>query len=354
MKNTRKQNQASNSRIGGFSNSITLSSGRARQAKTSNIINIKQNTVKLNTSVPSNFSVPSNLTGFSSVAGGSKRSTANFKKANINNSNSNMSTSQRKLRAHNVLIEQDEEFDDYYIVNHAKNSQTNIIDTKTVKNNNLEIKLLSSSIGDYESSKLQVEIENMKKMRHNYGTDWLLSTPSLLDFNKQILNDKMANISNNKDQERQRLISSNNDDSKTNSKSRYDERMEHKRLINQNLLKETTNMNEIKIMESFAVYRSFTFNSTFSNNNNNTKGDNFDLEFDLRSRSSANDKEDTNDYNSVCLCIISLTENYMIEKDETNAEILSIDEYADLESIELFFTTSKQYGFILDIFQFRV
>ena len=70
--------------------------------------------------------------------------------------------SKRKLKANNVLIEQDENTeDDYLIVN------LNQLDPSKSSLNNK----LSMSYSEYESNNLQIEIENMKLMRQNYGTD---------------------------------------------------------------------------------------------------------------------------------------------------------------------------------------
>jgi len=70
--------------------------------------------------------------------------------------------SKRKLKANNVLIEQDENTEDEYLI-----VNVNQLDpSKSSLNNKLSI-----SYSEYESNNLQIEIENMKLMRQNYGTD---------------------------------------------------------------------------------------------------------------------------------------------------------------------------------------
>lgn len=81
--------------------------------------------------------------------------------------------SRRKLKANNILIEHDDQ--DYVIIS----SSNNLIDSSkaSVPNN-----IISTSYTEYESNNLQSEIEKMKQMRKNYGTDWLLSTPNLISY----------------------------------------------------------------------------------------------------------------------------------------------------------------------------
>lgn len=72
------------------------------------------------------------------------------------------SFNRRKLKANNVLIEQDETTEDDYLI-----VSINQLDPSKSSLNNK----LSMSYSEYESNSLQIEIENMKLMRQNYGTD---------------------------------------------------------------------------------------------------------------------------------------------------------------------------------------
>ncbi len=122
-----------------------------------------------------------------------------IKNNNNNNNNSLMISSlkseskQRKLKANNILIEHEDEneiklnsdFDDYYFLDPAKSSLNN---------------KLSISYTEYESTNLQVEIEKLKQMRQDYGTDWLLSSSSLIENNKLMVDCDLTNNNNNNTQ----------------------------------------------------------------------------------------------------------------------------------------------------------
>jgi hypothetical protein len=234
---------------------------------------------------------------------------------------------QRKLKAHNVLIEA-ETTDDYYIVNSVKINPTSVKDsTLPPINENSQIdaidaKFLSTSIGNYEPSKLQDELENLKKMRQNYGTDWLLSTPSLLDINKQLLNEKMSG--NN-------II----EESKDEVGSSVSNNIEV--VVTGPDVKEIVLDTDIQIVEAYAVYRSMQ--SKASENNNSAT--NFELEFD-EAKSDKNSSIAGDDAHNVCLCIISLSEKLFIEKDETNTTVISANEFASLEDIILLLNSGDQ------------
>lgn len=177
----------------------------------------------------------------------------------------------KRLRPNNILIEHEEEYDNEYVIINPKNSYE-------PKPQQLSSSFVLSN--DYESTKLQSEIENMKKMRTNYGTDWLLSTPNLLGVAL-----KSPNMP------------------KKNSQDRFlfkkEKSLDRKEESSHNLTDEEENLS---VLETFAVYRSFDLDQSLEENQ--------------------------------CLCILCVNDRYLIEKDETNSKILSLIEYSKLGDIE--------------------
>lgn len=147
---------------------------------------------------------------------------------------------------------------------------------------------------EYESDKLQSEIENMKKMRQNYGTDWLLSAPNL-----QIGNVSETDAKSNKH--------NNDNDSDLSSIEPIDEKPEDdidldtRQQPNPNSLRHSIS----NIVESFVVYR---ITSTQADGNNSERTE---------------------------ICVVSLSDTCLIEKDELNAEILAINYLLELADIEI-------------------
>ena len=192
-------------------------------------------------------------------------------------------TVRRKLKAHNVLIEPEmdgnqNEASDFIIIN-SFNPLSDSVDYKT----NL-INSSSVMIGkDYESNKLQIEIENLKRMRQDYGTDWLLSTPNLI-----IKSNPKENTSDIK--EAQFTADSTNGSNKT-----EEENIQNKLEI-------------LHVIDSFVVYRTLCENSD-------------------------SDMDSTDLVTKVC--ILSLNESFLIEKDETDTEFLSINAFADFTDINI-------------------
>lgn len=169
-----------------------------------------------------------------------------------------------------MLIEHDAE-DDYYFVDKTELGQ----DTKK----------LSLSYGtSYDPQKLQQELENLKKMRQNYGTDWLLSAPSM---NSREPNKKAENGSN------EISITSSMDSSSITDKSNV--------YINEI---SSDQIDKLRIIESYAVY--------------------------VTALSCLDDNKPINEKN---LCILSITDKYLIEKDETNSNVISVCEFNDLNEI---------------------
>ena len=252
----------------------------------------------------------------------------------------NYSNNQRKLKAHNVLIEQDGTDEPgesngtsfvstCHLNNTNKNTSEFVKDISNISDiESIEKKFLSTSIGDYDSSKLQTELENLKKLRQNYGTDWLLSTPSLIEINKQLLNEKIANKldkHNNLNPPPRIEISKEEKSAATTSSSisklaTFDEMQNRIQLVE----------SELNVLESFAVYLSIQTKTLLE------KNDNFELEPDAKNNDSGEG------LSNACLCIISLSDKYLIEKDETNSDTLHVSEYASMESIDLLFTISNQ------------
>lgn len=156
---------------------------------------------------------------------------------------------------------------------------------------------MSKPSSSFDSRQLQNEIETIKKMRQNYGTDWLLSTANL--FEKP-----MSETTPPADKE-------------ASAPKRGNERM------NELLDEKAAAENEIQvddIVESFPVYRSIEFsvldlNTGSVNENGNESG--------------------SGENSTKNVCILSVSEKYLVEKDETNSNNLYINEIAKLEHIKL-------------------
>lgn len=174
---------------------------------------------------------------------------------------SGRSDTKRKLKANIILIEheQEEDGDDYVIINRSGN-ENKLALARSFTNQNLSM--------DYDSGKLQSEIENLKKMRQNYGTDWLLSTPNL------VLNDIRQGFGIGK--EKMMLDDLETCIAKTESLDIED---------------------NLRVIESFPVY------------------------------CIGEEGEET------CLCILSIDEKHLIERDEANKKLLSLNEISNLADI---------------------
>ena len=187
----------------------------------------------------------------------------------------------RKLKANNILIEQEQENtpDDFYIVNSDQNDADTLV--VSLNKSNTIAKLSTSHGTEYDPNKLQVEIENLKKMRQNYGTDWLLSTPNLIANVKipEKLNAKKSEINP--------------------ASIRADQASDY---LNKLTIDET--------IESYVVYKLVEF--VFSN--------------------SETDKQEEDNLE---LCILSLNERCVIERDETNTDVLALNEFINLEDIQV-------------------
>lgn len=179
-----------------------------------------------------------------------------------------------RLKATNILIEQSEaEAPDYIFISKKIDS-----DTEQDKNQ------VSSS---FVSNNLQFEIKNeldyYKQMRQKYGTGWLSVLPN--EEKDQRATNKIDNLNLNSDPEKQPIG-------------------ENDQVLDPNL----------KIIESFVVNKTLELNQIDQLLNNHER---------TRNRN----KKDTE------ICIICLGEQYLIEKDETNSEILSQYEYSSLSEI---------------------
>lgn len=196
-------------------------------------------------------------------------------------------TTMKKLRANNVLIEQDE-FNDQLLSEDTVSTRAPIGGSLNVT----QSMMLSSS---FDSNKVQNELANLKKMRQNYGTDWLLSTqtylPKLATANTNNSNTQEANLSKKDD-----TSIKNNDD------------------INMGI-----------VIESFAVYRSIEA-SILDLNNFGEKAD--------QARYNDADGESEND-TTRSICILNLTDEYLIEKDETNSNLLCFNRFTDLADMSI-------------------
>lgn len=156
--------------------------------------------------------------------------------------------------------------------------------------------MTSLAPNSFDSRQLQSEIENIKKMRQNYGAEWLLSTSSLL------IPATTTTVSGSK------AKSTSNESERTGKEP------------------ESTVVNEISdseertgsIIDSFAVYRSIEFSV-------------LDLNMgDQDERKGALEE----DNQTKTICILSVTENCLVEKDETNSSVLCFNEIANLSDIK--------------------
>jgi hypothetical protein len=182
----------------------------------------------------------------------------------------------KRIKPNFISIEpdQDDESSDYFVVNSDK------------AHLNESMRFSISQGTDYDPSKLQKEIENLKKMRQNYGTEWLLSAPTLATA--QPVASTSLNFKSTLNDSYQLKEETENELSKENANSSTD-------------LKQL--MKTCSIIESFPVYRS------------------------VQSHSGECDQAQV-------LSILSLNEKYLIEKDETNQLVLFSAEYAQLDDIQ--------------------
>ena len=84
-----------------------------------------------------------------------------------------------RLKPNNILIEQENEQESA-----DENNTTVAVSASASLSAATNVAATSSS---FDSRALQSEIEHLKRMRQNYGTDWLLSTPNMLDQSQQNL-----------------------------------------------------------------------------------------------------------------------------------------------------------------------
>lgn len=152
-------------------------------------------------------------------------------------------------------------------------------------------------------------------MRQNYGTDWLLSTSSLINE---------ASRPPDHDQEQDKspqpeavVVTSVKLDADSKATAELD-------------------MNRIgKIVESFAAYRYIEF-SILDLNVSERQGERQMQQGDEHSLRRCDDEEDE----TKTICILSVSERCLVEKDETNSTVLCINEIANLSDIK-FSTDSK-------------
>lgn len=150
----------------------------------------------------------------------------------------------------------------------------------------------------------------MKKMRQNYGTDWLLSSSSLLEKppttdTSQHSSKAMSSSSITE------IVSSSEGRPSNNTKASSDD-------------DDSTRIGNI--IESFAVYRSIEFSV-----------------LDLASAKTNDDQEENNINNgdevdedaTRTVCIFSIGERCLVEKDEANSTVFCVNEIANLSDIKL-------------------
>ena len=186
----------------------------------------------------------------------------------------------------------------------------------------------------FDSRQLQDEIEHLKQMRQNYGTDWLLSTPNLIVKNIQ------------------------DSDAETTSSSSLPTK--DPRTANSGGF--AAGLSEAGVVESFAVYRSIEFSILGMNlggDGGRKKGG-----ARPRRRSPPRDKDDEEevdteeedpaevvDEEGKSMCILSVTEKCLVEKDETNTDVHCINELAALNEIRI---SIAKLRYVLDIKQVEV
>lgn len=184
----------------------------------------------------------------------------------------------RKLKANNILIDthEDPQFEDYVVIGRKSEDVASVESAQQPLMPSASI-LSTSYDPEYDPNNLQKELDNLKKMRQNYGTEWLLSAPSFVSASMKksssFLNRNNAELTSPK------LASL---DSSSQLAAQVDDQYLH------------------ETIESFAVYKI--------------------QDIGQASIEKADKK----------LCILSLNAKLLVERDETNVTLLNVKELANL------------------------
>jgi hypothetical protein len=264
---------------------------------------------------PSNFSMPNNIAaGVNYLSSANTNLNINRRRMSLAASLKQDSSIRRKLKANNILIEQENDTDeslanklDDYLIIGGKNDESLRTDQPSVeptasnanalRRGSVFAKFPGSFTSEYDPNNLQKELENLKKMRQSYGTDWLLSTPNMMlkkEPNEQEQGSAATGAFSNFKVNRPAaataaLLNRVNEDKSLNVSASLE-----------------------NVIESYAVYRLYnqiSIGGAGVFNYENT------IETKLR--------------------IISLNDKYLVERDETNTDVLNLYEFADL--VEAYF-----------------
>lgn len=201
-----------------------------------------------------------------------------------------------RLKPNNILIEQDNEQQPV-----DSTDEMNPTASTLATSNNV-------TASSFDSRVLQSEIENLKKMRQNYGPDWLLSMPNLIE----------------------------RDDSK---KQQVPQQVVRPKLSNAEMPSASlsSKLDEMSVIESFAVYRSVEIAIL-----------DLTVSEDVKKFSAAESVDEENggegevEDEGRTLCILSLNETYLIEKDEANSSLLCVNEFVQLSEIMIMMSLNDQ------------
>ncbi|CAF0760392.1 unnamed protein product [Brachionus calyciflorus] len=187
-----------------------------------------------------------------------------------------------RLKPNNILIEQTEgEISDYILINRKH----------VESDSDQEPTQLSSSLlsNHFQSEQLQNELDYYKKMRQKYGTGWLSVLPN--EANEQTIKVK-------KEKSKEKL----------NDRNKTEINLENTQLPNV----------DFNIIETFLVYRTIDMNQ---------------IDQLLNTQIIYNDNENYDKSNEASLNILCLGEKYLLEKDETNSQVLAQYEYSNFSEI---------------------
>lgn len=179
-----------------------------------------------------------------------------------------------RLKANNILIEQnDDESSDYIIINKKNDSDCEQDNTQ------ISSSLLSSYL---QSDKIQNELDYYKQMRQKYGTGWLSVLPNEDKDQKSSVKSEINKI----------------------NESENDFIMETEEYLKLNG----------KIIESFVVSRTLELNQ---------------IDQLFNGKNTVRDEMNENTE----MCILCLGEQYLLEKDENNSLVIGQYEYSSLSEI---------------------
>ena len=157
----------------------------------------------------------------------------------------------------------------------------------------------------YDASKLKSELDQLKKIREDYGTEWLLSTQTL---GSDAQYDAATSIASSlQDKKPAAFMFAHAAAAAAAVKQQADEAG----------AEEVRSVLAAPIAESFVVYRSTT--------------------------TTTDHDHDDNDTAMTDVCILSLSDVYLIEKDETNTELLAYHAFSSLTDIHIITSRNSRF-----------